>query len=229
MTPPATVPAGTVTTVAGTGAAGFDGGGGPAVQARLNGPRIALDPSGNLCVPEVDNHRVHKVSTDGVGKHAPVRISAEITGGSQDEPALRPAQESVPEAKPGDSVSFNIEIRSLNNQPVDPGTPAQRFTAPTSFAFTGGAPYGYYFVRPAVTGNLRTQLEDGGRTLITISDLHLNTGATDRTALIHTSGIRALPDAAPGSRSADGSAAIGRPAPVPLSAHVLRPRQEQRS
>ncbi|KOU00224.1 hypothetical protein ADK70_01450 [Streptomyces rimosus subsp. pseudoverticillatus] len=218
MTTPATVPTGTITTVAGTGAAGFDGGGGPAVRAELNGPRIALDRAGSLYIAEIANHRVRKVGTGGVGRHTPVQISAEITGDSQDEPALRPAQESGPEAKPGDSVSFNVEIRSLNSQPVTPGTPAQRCTAPTGFAFTGGASYGYY---PAVTGNLRTQLEDGGRTVIMSSDPHVNMGATARTALIHTIGIRALPDAAPGSRPADGGAAIGRPAPVPLSAHVL--------
>ncbi|MFH8594925.1 NHL repeat-containing protein [Streptomyces rimosus] len=164
---------------------------------------------------------IRRDGSAGVGKHAPVQISAEITGDSQDELALRPAQESVPEAKPGDSVSFNVEIRSLNNQPVNPGTLAQRCTAPTGFAFTGGASYGYYYVQPAVTGNLQTQLEDGGRTLVITSNPHLNTGATDRTALIYTIGIRALPDAAPGSRPADGSAAIGRLAPVPLSAHVL--------
>ncbi|MEN2417706.1 hypothetical protein AABB02_06335 [Streptomyces rimosus] len=158
---------------------------------------------------------------DGFDEGGGPAVEAEITGDSQDEPALRPAQESVPEAKPGDSVSFNIEIRSLTNQPVNPGTPAQRCTAPTGFAFTGGASYGYYYVQPAVTGNLQTQLEDGGRTLVITSNPHLNTGATDRTALIHTIGIRALPDAAPGSRPADGSAAIGRPAPVPLSSHVL--------
>ncbi|GCD47380.1 NHL repeat-containing protein [Streptomyces paromomycinus] len=164
---------------------------------------------------------VHHDGTAVVGKHAPVQLSAEVTGDSQDELALRPAQESVPEAKPGDTVSFNVEIRSLGDQPVNPGTIGQRFTAPTGFAFTGGASYGYYYVQPAVTGNLQTQLEDGGRTLVITSNPHLNTGATDRTALLYTIGIRALPDAAPGSRPADGSAVIGRLAPVPLSAHVL--------
>ncbi|KOG52194.1 hypothetical protein ADK76_33350 [Streptomyces griseoflavus] len=205
MTPPATAPAGTVTTVAGTGAAGFDGGGGPAVQARLNGPRTALDRPGNLHTPEAGNHRVRKVGADGIGKHAPVRISAEITGGSRDEPALRPAQESVPEAKPGDRFAQRRD--PVAEQPAGrPGHAGPALHRPTGSAFTDGASYeSYYFVQPAVTGKLRTQLEDGGRTLIIFSDPHLDTGAPD------------------------GSAAIGRPAPVPLSAHVLRPRQEQRS
>ncbi|GCD39279.1 serine/threonine-protein kinase PknD [Streptomyces chrestomyceticus JCM 4735] len=164
---------------------------------------------------------VHHDGSAGVGKHAPVQLSAEVTGDSQDELALRLVQESVPEAKPGDPVSFNVEIRSLDDQPVNPGTIEQRFTAPTGFAFTGGTSYGYYYVRPAVTGNLQTQLEDGGRTLVITSNPHVNTGATDRTALLYTIGIRALPDATPGARPADGSAVIGRLAPVPLSAHVL--------
>ncbi|KWT59140.1 hypothetical protein ADL21_25590 [Streptomyces albus subsp. albus] len=204
MTQPATVPAGTATTVAGTGAAGFDGSGGSAVQAGLNGPRTALDRPGNLHVPEAGNHRVRKVGADGIGKHAPVRISAEITGGSRDETALRPAQESVPEAKPGDR--FVQRRDPVAGQPAGrPGHAGPALHRPTGSAFTGGASYGHYFVQPAVTGKLRTQIENGGRTLIISSDPHLDTGAPD------------------------GGAAIGRPALVPLSAHVLRPRQEQRS
>ncbi len=126
----------------------------------------------------------------------------------------------MPQAAPGRSTTFNLEIRSLDDQPVNPGTIEQRFTAPTGFAFTGGASYGYYYVQPAVTGNLDTRLEDGGRTLIISSNPHVNTGSTDKTALIYTIGIRALADAEPGTESDDGSAALGRLTPVPLSARV---------
>ncbi|QEV16859.1 NHL repeat-containing protein [Streptomyces alboniger] len=156
-----------------------------------------------------------------VGRHTPVQLSGKITGSAQNETALRVVQESIPEAAPGQTTTFNLEIRSLNNQPVNPGTIEQRFTAPTGFAFTGGASYGYYFVTPYVTGNLETRLEDGGKTLVISSNPHLNTGTTDKTALIYTLGIRALPDAESGTRPADGQAVIGRLAPVPLSAHVL--------
>ncbi|KOG52205.1 leucine-rich repeat-containing protein [Streptomyces griseoflavus] len=155
-----------------------------------------------------------------VGRHTPVQLTGTVTGSSQNETALRVSQESVPQAAPGQSTTFNLEIRSLDNQPVNPGTIEQRLTAPTGFAFTGGASYGYYYVQPAVTGNLDTRLEDGGRTLIISSNPHVNTGTTDKTALIYTIGIRAQADAKPGTRSDDGKVTIGRLAPVPLSARV---------
>jgi sugar lactone lactonase YvrE len=53
---------GIITTVAGTGSAGFSGDGGPAVAARLNGPAgLAVDVTGNLFITDQDNHRVRKV------------------------------------------------------------------------------------------------------------------------------------------------------------------------
>ncbi|MFD0417948.1 NHL repeat-containing protein [Streptomyces sp. NPDC127108] len=161
--------------------------------------------------------------TDGsaaIGKHPPVQIAAKVTGGGHDETALRVEQETVPEAKPGGTTTFNIEIRSLNDVPVDPGPIVQTFTAPTGFAFTGGASYGYYYVKPPVTGNLDTTVQDGGRTLVIETDPHVNTGTTDRTALLYTLSVRVLPDAKAGTYD-DGKAAIGRLAPVPLTGHVL--------
>ncbi|MFH8409244.1 NHL repeat-containing protein [Streptomyces sp. NPDC018019] len=156
-----------------------------------------------------------------IGRHTPVQLSGTVTGSAQNETALRVVQESIPAAAPGQNTTFNLEIRSLGNQPVNPGTIEQHFTAPTGFAFTGGASYGYYFVQPYVTGNLEGRLEDDGRTLVVTSNPHLNTGATDKTALIYTLGIRALPDARPGTQSDDGQAAIGRLTPIPLTARVL--------
>ncbi len=57
---------GVITTVAGTGAAGFSGDGGPGTQAQLNRPMgIAIDEAGSLFIADTDNHRVRKVSPDG--------------------------------------------------------------------------------------------------------------------------------------------------------------------
>ena len=57
---------GTITTVAGTGVAGFSGDGGPATAARLNEPfRVALDQAGNLYISDFGNFRVRKVALDG--------------------------------------------------------------------------------------------------------------------------------------------------------------------
>ena len=50
---------GTITTIAGTGEYGFGGDGGPAVQARLFGPRgVAVDANGNLYITDTGNHRI---------------------------------------------------------------------------------------------------------------------------------------------------------------------------
>jgi DNA-binding beta-propeller fold protein YncE len=57
---------GTITTVAGTGVAGFSGDGGPATSAQLNLPYgIAVDLAGNLYIADLNNSRVRRVTPDG--------------------------------------------------------------------------------------------------------------------------------------------------------------------
>ena len=57
---------GTITTIAGTGERGYSGDGGPAVEARLNGPTgLAVDGSGAVYIADRDNHRIRRV--DGAG------------------------------------------------------------------------------------------------------------------------------------------------------------------
>src|SRR5688500_12146970 len=52
-------PPGTITTVAGTGLAGFSGDGGPATSARLNSPfGVCAGPGGVLYICDWRNHRV---------------------------------------------------------------------------------------------------------------------------------------------------------------------------
>jgi len=60
------ITAGIIDTVAGTGAAGFSGNGGPATAAQLNGPfGLALDPAGNLYIADTNNNCIRKVSPGG--------------------------------------------------------------------------------------------------------------------------------------------------------------------
>lgn len=59
--------AGIISTVAGNGAPGFSGDGGPATSAQLFYPAgIALDRAGNLYIADSSNNRVRKVNTAGI-------------------------------------------------------------------------------------------------------------------------------------------------------------------
>ena len=60
-------PDGTITTIAGTGASGYGGDGAPAVDAQLSQPYgIAVDNEGNIFIADSGNHRVRKVTPDGI-------------------------------------------------------------------------------------------------------------------------------------------------------------------
>lgn len=57
---------GLITTVAGTGVAGYSGDGGPAVSAQLNTPYgILLDRDDNLIIADSENNIIRKVGSDG--------------------------------------------------------------------------------------------------------------------------------------------------------------------
>ncbi|TDJ58211.1 MAG: hypothetical protein E2O42_09025, partial [Nitrospina sp.] len=58
---------GIITTIAGNGIADFRGDGGPALQASLNCPAgLVLDSQGNIYVADRNNHRVRKISRNGI-------------------------------------------------------------------------------------------------------------------------------------------------------------------
>ncbi len=56
-----------ITTVAGSGNRGFSGDGGPATQANLSRPQsVAVNRLGQVYFSDSDNHRIRKVSVDGI-------------------------------------------------------------------------------------------------------------------------------------------------------------------
>lgn len=58
---------GVISTVAGNGAYGFSGDGGPATAAQLDGPyAVAVDSTGSLYITDAFNDRIRKVTTAGV-------------------------------------------------------------------------------------------------------------------------------------------------------------------
>jgi uncharacterized protein (TIGR03437 family) len=58
---------GIITTVAGTGAAGYNGDNIQGTQARLNSPwRVTIDPAGNLYIADSGNNRIRKLAPNGI-------------------------------------------------------------------------------------------------------------------------------------------------------------------
>lgn len=57
---------GIITTIAGTGKAGFSGDGGPALEASLNFPAGLAFDRGNLYIADRNNHRIRKVDPSGI-------------------------------------------------------------------------------------------------------------------------------------------------------------------
>lgn len=57
---------GIITTLAGTGTAGYTGDGGPALQAQMQPDDLVFDPAGNLYIAEFGNHVVRKIDTKGI-------------------------------------------------------------------------------------------------------------------------------------------------------------------
>ncbi len=59
--------AGIISTVAGTGTAGFSGNGGPATAANINQPTsVAIDDTGNIIITDDANNMIRKVNTSGI-------------------------------------------------------------------------------------------------------------------------------------------------------------------
>jgi len=87
-------PNGIITTVAGTGVAGFNGDGHAATRAQLSGPsHVTVDAAGNIYISDTDNHRVRKIDAAtgdistvagdgklGLGGSGVAAISTEVTG-----------------------------------------------------------------------------------------------------------------------------------------------------
>lgn len=78
-----------ITTIAGTGKAGFSGDGGPAKQAELNQPHsLAFDAAGDLYICDIANHRIRKIEMrsgtistwSGTGQRTTAADGSPITG-----------------------------------------------------------------------------------------------------------------------------------------------------
>lgn len=169
--------AGTLTTMAGTGTAGFSGDGGPATQARLNLPRgLALTSAGGLIFADSNNQRLRVIDAQG-------NISTLAGSGTQGY---------SPDATPAATAALNnprfVAISSFAN-PVFADTanrlarvlaPGGQIFAPAAMAPTrtstvtlqtiGSNSYGQLTASVAVSGSAGTpqgtvQVMDGGNVI----------------------------------------------------------------
>jgi sugar lactone lactonase YvrE len=108
-------PNGTITTVAGTGAPGFSGDGGPATSAQINNPAgLAADSLGNLYIADSWNQRIRMVSTNGIITTVAGNGSSGFSGDSS--PATS-AQLDNPTGLAVDSFG-NVYIADSSNQRI---------------------------------------------------------------------------------------------------------------
>jgi photosystem II stability/assembly factor-like uncharacterized protein/sugar lactone lactonase YvrE len=106
---------GIVTTVAGTGVAGFSGDGGPAVKAQFNYPLgLAIDTSGNLFVAESAGQRVRKITAGGA--IATTVAGTGVYGFSGDGGPATPAQLRSPTAVVVDASGNLFIADQVNNR-----------------------------------------------------------------------------------------------------------------
>jgi RHS repeat-associated protein len=123
-------PAGIITTVAGTGTAGFSGDGGPATEAEIAAPRdIAVGPDGSFYISDRATHRVRRVGPDGIINTI---AGTGVQGSSGDGGAAAQAQLSNPQ---GIDVGPDGSIYVVVNGRVRRIDPSGIIT---TFAGTGG-------------------------------------------------------------------------------------------
>ncbi|WP_316528431.1 hypothetical protein [Kitasatospora brasiliensis] len=135
----------------------------------------------------------------------------------RDESALTIVQSVEASAGPGKETAIQVQLSASPAVRVSPGVITQTFKAPKGFVFTNAPTWAY---PGGSTGHPDHSIEDQGKTLVVKSNPHVNTGADDQSPLTYTLPMRAESDASPG-HSTDGSATIGKDAPIPLSGTVL--------
>ena len=109
---------GIITTVAGTGAAGSGGDGGPATSAQLNGPYgVAVDIIGNLYIADTNNNRIRYVSAGTFFTMITTVAGNGTVGNGGDGGFATSAQLYHPTGVAVDSF-YNIYIADTDNQRV---------------------------------------------------------------------------------------------------------------
>ena len=146
---------GIILRVAGTGAAGFSGDGGPATAAALNAFGLAAAPDGGFYIADFNNHRVRRVGPDGIintivnyssqgGQPTSVRLAADgsVLIGVEFGGARTPQVDSL---KLDGSV---VTVAGGGPSAIQQGIPATQANLGTSLRGVAAAPDGSIFVAP---------------------------------------------------------------------------------
>jgi sugar lactone lactonase YvrE len=142
---------GTISTIAGTGVAGFSGDGGPATSARLGSTYgITIDAAGNLFIADTSNHRIRKVGTDGIISTV---AGTGTAGGSGDGGPATSARLNSPNGVAIDP-SGNLLIADTNNNRIRKVSPDGTIstiagTGTPAFAGDGGPAVSAWLHRPS--------------------------------------------------------------------------------
>jgi uncharacterized protein (TIGR03437 family) len=138
---------GALTTVAGTGAGGFSGDGGPANLAQLFAPRsVAVDSAGNVYIADYTNQRIRMVSASGI--ITTIAGNGKSGYGGDGGPGTS-ATLSQPSGLAVDS-KFNVYVADTNNNVIRMLTPASTGTGGalpairTSQGVIGASGYGAF-------------------------------------------------------------------------------------
>lgn len=131
-------PNGIISTVAGTGAAGFTGDGGPATAAKLQSvDGVAVDSAGNIFISDAGNARIRKVDPSGsINTYAGTGQAGNTGDGGPAIQALLNFPSGLAVDANGNlfvADTRNIKIRKISPPPV----PAIRLTNPVLTSFLG--------------------------------------------------------------------------------------------
>jgi RHS repeat-associated protein len=132
---------GIITTIAGTGLAGFSGDGGPASQAQLSTPAsLSIGPDGSIYFYDADNNRVRRITPDGIIHTVAGTGNAGFSGDGG--PATQAQIASACFIKVGpDGSLYILEPNSQRVRRVDPSGIIRTIAGTGSQGFSGdGAP-----------------------------------------------------------------------------------------
>ena len=164
---------GTITTVVGTGVAGFSGDGGAATAAQMNNPySVSANASGNLFIADLSNERIRKVDSGGT---ITTFAGTGVAGFSGDGGAASAAQVNGPRDAMVDAAG-NLFISDVNNQRIRKvNTPITETTAAAGLSGASTVASGgrVQVFSIGITGDGVASVND---VAITISDLSAATG-----------------------------------------------------